>query len=360
MLMKESSQTKKILLIYRKMIPSILLCGHSQFEYLAKEKKIEYRSKQVYELKADDINWADIVVLGRLDSWYEHELAKIIKKTNKYMLYILDDDLLNIPPEVSSSAYYNQKEIKGYISDMIDMSNGLISPSPILIDKYGKTKNNILIEEPALDQVEYKKHDANLPIKIGFAGSIDRIANIEELLKDVLIKIKDKYKDKVAFEFFGAIPSFAKEIDAKCIPYTDSYEEYKKTLNGLAWDIGLAPMPSTPFYACKHYNKYIEYSASGVVGIYSNVEPYTRLLNLNKDVILCDNDSTKWFKAITSLIDDRNKIEDYRKSISNQEWLTLEYISKDFSDELERPKVNCEGTINIRRSSLKVKKLKAF
>ena len=35
-----------VLLIYRQMIPSVRLCGHCQMEYLAKEKRLEYRTVQ--------------------------------------------------------------------------------------------------------------------------------------------------------------------------------------------------------------------------------------------------------------------------------------------------------------------------
>ena len=108
-----------ILLIYREMIPSIRLCGHCQMEYLARQGAVEYRAIQEMKLKNSDLNWADIVLLGRLDSWYEYQLSKKLHESGRYLIYIIDDDLLNVPPEISSASYYNQPNVRKNIHTMI-------------------------------------------------------------------------------------------------------------------------------------------------------------------------------------------------------------------------------------------------
>lgn len=301
---EENQRLSHVLLIYRAMIPSVRLCGHCQMEYLAQEGKLEYRAIQEMRLKSSDLNWADVVLLGRLDSWYEYQLTKKLHEAGKYLIYIIDDDLLNIPSEISSAAYYRQKEIQGYIRGMIGMSDAIMSPSPLLLQKYATDgRRAIQIEEPAIDPVPYKPYDPSKPVKIGFAGSIDRTSDIENILKDALIQIKQEYGDKVQFEFFGAVPSFAQELNARCIPYCDSYDEYRVTLNGLEWDIGLAPMPDTPFHACKHYNKFIEYAAAGVVGVYSDVMPYMQLCGRGYELVFCANNPKAWADALSGLIE---------------------------------------------------------
>lgn len=314
-----------VLLIYRQMIPSVRLCGHCQMEYLAKEKKLEYRAVQEMRIKNSALNWADIVLLGRLDSWYEHQLAKKLHEAGKYLVYIIDDDLLNIPPEISSAAHYGRKETQAYIRSMIELSDAILSPSPLLLEKYARDgRKAILIEEPAIHSSQFRPHDPNQPVKIGFAGSIDRVSDIEGILKEALLKIKTTYGDRVQFEFFGAIPSFAKELDAKCIPYCNSYDEYRKKLDSLNWDIGLAPMPDTPFHACKHYNKFVEYAAAGVVGVFSDVEPYTRLSKVLCKSFFCTNEPASWVKAISNLINNRELLEKNRAN-------TIELLRNRFS-----------------------------
>ena len=313
----DTGQEKRhVLLIYRKMIPSIRLCGHCQMEELASQGKVAYRAVQEMRITNADLNWADIVMLGRLDSWYEYQLAKLLHRSGRYLIYIIDDDLLNIPPEISSARYYGQKEIQGYIRGMIEMSDAILSPSPLLLEKYAVNgRKAIQIEEPAIDPVPYRPHDPSKPVKIGFAGSIDRTQDLEIILKEALLQIKKEYGDRVAFEFFGAIPSFAGELNAKCYPYTDSYEDYRRTLNSLEWDIGLAPMPDTPFHACKHYNKFIEYAAAGIAGIYSNVMPYTRLKAFPGCAVLCENLTKEWTDSLHLLLRNRENLESMRNAV---------------------------------------------
>lgn len=319
-----------VLLIYRKMIPSIRLCGHCQMAYLAEQGEVEYRACQEMKLRNRDLNWADIVLLGRLDSWYERKLTEHLHKSGRYLIYIIDDDLLNIPPEISSAAYYNQPDVQRNIRSMIEMSDAILSPSPKLLEKYAVDgRRAIQIEEPAIDPVPYKPHDPNQPVKIGFAGSIDRTGDIESILKEALIRIKKEYGNRVQFEFFGAIPSFANEIEARCIPYCDSYDEYRKTLNSLEWDIGLAPMPDTPFHACKHYNKFVEYAAAGVVGVFSDEMPYTQLRRGAYESVLCANNSKAWMDALSELIESVDR-EDMRCSLC----------------------ALCEGSFSVRETSL--------
>ncbi len=322
--MGAEQRLRRVLLIYRAMIPSVRLCGHCQMEYLAQTGKIEYRSIQESKLKRSDLNWADIVLLGRLDSWYERKLAEKLHKSGRYLIYIIDDDLLNVPPEISSAAYYSQKSIQENIRSMIELSDAIMSPSPLLLRKYATDgRKAIQIEEPALDPVPYIPHDPSKSVKIGFAGSIDRTGDIESILKDALIRIKKEFGSRVQIEFFGAIPSFAAEVDARCIPYCDSYEDYRQTLNRLEWDIGLAPMPDTPFHACKHYNKFIEYGAAGIAGIYSSVNPYLRLQQKAEAVpaLFCDNASKEWYQTLKGIIRDRVLIEKKRSD-------TVDYVRK--------------------------------
>ena len=312
---QKEKRMSHVLLVYREMIPSIRLCGHCQMEYLEREGKIEYRAVQEMKLKNSDLNWADIVLLGRLDSWYEYQLTKKLHQTGRYLIYIIDDDLLSIPAVISSAAYYGQKEIQGYIRGMMEMSDAILSPSPLLLAKYAVAgRRAIQIEEPAIDPVTYHPHDLGRPVKIGFAGSIDRTDDIERILKDSLLRIKKRYGGQVAFEFFGAVPSFANELEGKCIPYRSSYDAYRAELNRRDWDIGLAPMPETPFHACKHYNKFIEYAAAGIMGVFSEKEPYARLQTMGAPGGFSQNDATAWYDTICYYIDHPLEREETRRN----------------------------------------------
>ena len=150
-------------------------------------------------------------------------------------------------------------------------------------------------------------------MKIGFAGSVDRTGDLERILRETLLRIHDEYGEKVSFAFFGAVPSFAQALNAQCVPYCDSYDAYRKALNALKMDIGLAPMPDTAFHAGKHYNKFVEYAAAGIVGIFSDVKPYDRLETQFGWSLLCSNTAEDWYNAAKKLLDNPDQLERFRQ-----------------------------------------------
>lgn len=311
--MTPSSKPKKVLLLYRAMIPSLRLCAHCQMEYLHARGKLLYRACKVSAVTGEDLSWADVVLLGRLDNWFEYHLAKQLHEAQKPLIYIIDDDLLNVPSDISLSSYYSLPRIQTYIRSMIAFSDAIISPSPLLLQRYATNgKVAIQIEEPAINPIPFTPHDSNRPVTIGFAASVTRTGDMESILQESLEAIKTKYRSRVQFVFFGAIPSFAQSLEASAIPYCNSYDDYRQMLNTAKWDIGLAPLPDTAFHACKHYNKFVEYSAAAILGVYSAVMPYTRLKDIGEYCILCDNTTDAWTQALSELIDDAPKRERLR------------------------------------------------
>lgn len=306
-----------VLLIYRELQPSIRLCGHSQMNELMRSGRVAYRHRGEQQLTQDDLRWADIVLLGRMDGVYECKLAERLREAGKYLIYIIDDDLLNVPEGIRSARHYWQPQVQRSIRRMLELSHAVLSPSPLLLEKYATGgRLGLLTREPAMNPVPYRPHDASAPVKIGFAGSADRAGDVENLLSTALTRLKREYGERVQFEFFGFQTPLAAELGAKVHPYSSSYDGYRQALNDMAWDIGLAPMPDTPFHACKHYNKFVEYAAAGAVGVFSDVEPYAQL---KRDIglgLFCRNETEEWVAALRDLMDDRERLESLRREVS--------------------------------------------
>lgn len=331
----EKDARPHVLLLYNALIPSVRLCGHCQLDWLAQKGRLAYRSRQLLRVTRQDLLWADTVVLGRLDDPFALRLAELLQGSGKQLLYILDDDLLNVPQVCTSFPHYAEPGVQRRIRRLLELCDGLITPSPRLAEKYLRPgQKRLMIEEPALEPVAYVPHGEDT-VTIGFAGSPDRTKDIEALLGTVLARVKKAYPERVHFEFFGAVPEFAAELDSTVIPYCDSYETYRRTLNSRGWDIGLAPMPDSPFHACKHYNKYCEYAAAGSLGVFSRVEPYTRIPAGLSGAVLCDNDPEAWYSALSRLIEDGTYREALRKQASHMACteLSLATVAEKFADD---------------------------
>lgn len=232
-----------VLLIYESMIPSVHLCGDGQLSELQHERRIDYRKKSTLCVTRKDIEWADTVVLCRLDTCFGLKLVQRFHNAQKCVIYMLDDDLLEVPDHLSVSVYYARRDVQKSIRAMIETSDALLSTSPRILKKYClKNTKAYLVDGFAEDFAEFEPHAEGKIIKIGFAGSLDRQKDVDLILGDALRSIKETYGDRVSFEFLGVKPDCSEEIQAEVLPYMESYDQYRKTIIQRKWDIGLAPM----------------------------------------------------------------------------------------------------------------------
>jgi glycosyltransferase involved in cell wall biosynthesis len=323
----------RILLLYDAFIPSVRLCAYEQLKYLYGLGKIEFQHSDIKKVTSQQCKDADVVILVRASTLLEHKLYKKFIKDKKFLIYVIDDDLLSIGSKLESTKYYSMPNIKSRISYMIDHCNILVSPSELLLYKYGKNKRTCKIEEPCYFANNEKN---NNKLKIGFAGSIDHKEEINILLHNAIKAIIYKYNNQVEFEFIGAKPDIVNELNIKHYDYLHNYSDYQKLMEELNWDIGLAPLADSEFNRGKYYNKYIEYGSVACVGIYSWVKPYTEVIVDNYNGYLCENTEEAWTEKLAYIIEHRNEINTIREQVSNHilNNFGVDIISKKFLKEI--------------------------
>lgn len=295
----------RVLLLYKVMIPSVVLCGYLQLKRLSERGDVEFKHSSTDALKEDDLNWANVVLLVRGDSPLEVWIAQQCRRTGRYVIYVLDDDLLHMPPQLSSSDFYHSETVQASIHKLLELANCFAAPSLRLLEKYGVgMEKTFQLVEPSAFVMKEKRHREEEVIYIGFAGSVDRGGDIDRLLAGALCQIKEKYGQGVRIELFGPQTETARKVGAKTYPYLDSYQAYQEMMAQLNWDIGLAPMPCSEFHRCKHYNKLVEYCGFGIAGVYSREEPYLGVVKDGVNGLLCKNTTQAWVDAISRLIED--------------------------------------------------------
>ena len=324
-----------VLIVSTTFIPSVLLCGHCQLEYLEKEGKCNYKFSISHFINKKNVEWADIIVFLRSDSDIDAYVSKIAKKAGKKLIYVMDDDLLNVPSYLSSAPYYLLPSTQNNIKTIMSNCDTFLSPSPVLLEKYGPNfKYSFNIPEPSLNRIN--KKEKNDKVKIGFAGSIDRAQDLNEILEDAITKIVEKYGDSIEIEIMGANPGFVEKLGLKHLPYQDGYDAYTAYMAKCNWDIGLAPMPFTEFHRCKYFNKYVEYASFGIAGIYTNCEPYVFGIRDRENGLLVNNTTKEWVDAISELIEN----EKLRKQISDMclkeanEVYALDILAEDYFEKI--------------------------
>ena len=324
-----------VLVVSTTFIPSVLLCGHCQLEYLEKQGKLNYKFSISHFINKRNVEWADIIVFLRSDSDIDAYVSKIARKAGKKLIYVMDDDLLNVPDYLSSSPYYLLPSTQNNIRTIMSNCDTFLTPSPVLLEKYGPSfKYKYNIAEPSLNRI--RKKEKNDKVKIGFAGSIDRAQDLNEILEEAITKIVEKYGDSIEIEVMGAHPDFVDKLGLKHLPYQDGYDAYTAYMAKCNWDIGLAPMPLSEFHRCKYFNKYVEYASFGIAGIYTNCEPYVFGIRDHENGLLVNNTTEEWVNAISELIEN----EELRKTISDNcikeanEIYALDILADDYLEKI--------------------------
>lgn len=347
-----------ILLLYEVLIPSVRLCAYEQLKYLEEQGKVVFKHCEVKNVTQAMCTECDIVIMVRSYTVLEEKLAKEFKKKGKLLLYVLDDDLLNIADNLSSSEYLKIEKVRNRILSIMKQCDILLTPSPIIERNYRDIfKKTVIIEEPCLSYCMKKvKNDSK--VKIGFAGSIDREGDIDAIVSDVIRELILKYPNQISVEFMGAKPKIVEELNLVHYDYEDNYKAYKERLEELNWDIGLAPMPDTEFHRSKHYNKFIEYGSASIIGVYSNIEPYTRVIIDRQNGLLCNNSSKDWVDAISWLIENPDERERIRLKINKElaDKFNISIVSEFFYNnipELIKYKVQHKKKLYLKKITIK-------
>lgn len=299
-------------------LPSVIVGVLVPLQSLQEKGLLRVKFVRTIEIIANDIAWCDILVCVRGCEPIDFCVVQAAKKAGRKVFYFLDDDLLDIPQDVSCSTYFNDRFIRKTILDLMELSDTLWAVNPNIIQKYGHFfEESVLADACACEIKEFQlRHD--FPVRFIYAGSIDHENIVREKLSDNIKKITEEYGNKVEFTFIGVNPHLSDVAQVNYIPYVENYYEYKRVMNESGFHISFAIVRSTPFYRYKYFNKFLEYASIGAIGIYANTQPYTFIIQNGLNGLLCDDGNEKWYNAMKFLIENPKKRNEMSKQAYTQ------------------------------------------
>ena len=310
----------KVLSFCEEKIPSAVLGVNNILEYISNKIEIKFKFKKTYEVNSKDIVDSDIIICVRGASDQDKDIINLAKKYKRLTIYYLDDDLLNIPKYASCAPFYENNHTRKNMVEIMKKSDILWTSNHNIEKKYGcYFDRKYVIDIPI--RIE-KKKDKNLRIeknnqtlvKICFAGSIDHVHMFDSMLAPVINNISQKYINKIEIYIIGIMPKKLKQnSNVKIIDFFDDIKDYYNFVKENKFHIGLAPLKETSFNSCKYYNKFLDYTSKGMVGVYSNVEPYKFIVKDKINGMLAENEINSWQETLEKLIlseEFRNKLYD--------------------------------------------------
>lgn len=261
-----------------------------------------------------DIFKPDVVIMTRYGEPFGSEIINFFKGKKIPIIYHIDDDLLDLPESLGDEIRSRQGalvEARSYLlsnSDLVYSSTSHLAK--ILKTRFPHTRitHGHMYAPYLRDLIKFKKKDDSLQADdyteiIGYMGSKGHQEDLELVVPALERLLKER--PNLRFEVFGTIkmPDRLKKftLQVKSHSVQTSYIGFLSELSSLGWDIGLAPLVDEPFNLCKAPTKYIEYTASRIPSILSNLPVYSDIVPKNGGVLV-DND---WYQAIKKVLDSK-------------------------------------------------------
>ncbi len=296
----------KILIECPEMIASVRVGVIEPLKPLEELGCCELRYKNTKDIIKADILWCDILISVRGCEYPTLRVVKAAREVGRFLIYFLDDDLLNIPRGNQSTDYYSDNKIKVNLTKILSLCDALWVVNPRVGDEYSKwCGRTVLSCVPAVPLCRQNERQYS-KVRILYAGSVDHTALVQEKLTPAVRRILSESPEAAEFVFIGADPGVRDMQGVSYHQFFDSYDAYKEAVMNGGFSIGLAPAYDSPFYASKYYNKFIEYSTYGICGIYEKTPPYTLIVNDGENGILSGPTAEEWYTDIKRAILERD------------------------------------------------------
>jgi len=266
------------------------------------------------EARIDLIPGVDAVVIQREFPRNLPVYEQIHQVANEHfipIIYDLDDLLFNLPGS------HPERQAMDYTSALMPMLSALMQANLVTVST-GKLRetlldfnDNIQVLPNYLDDnlwkvdFPHKTDPNNERVIIGYMGSVSHTPDLE-MITPVLVDLLAKYGDKLRFYIWETL--LPEELGNNPLVIhtpspTNNYREFAQYFQQQEVDIFIAPLDDNLFNRCKSGLKFLEYSALGVPGVYSNLDSYAELITNGQDGFLADSPG-EWKEHLVNLIED--------------------------------------------------------
>ncbi len=308
----------RVLAILPHAIPSATIGVIQPLQMLHARRQITARFAFEYWVSPREIAQADVLVFCRnMEPRYAGALHAA-RALGKPILYELDDNFFDFPPDAPLAEYHRDPARLAQLTEYIASATLVRVYSQTLRDRVAAINSDVTRVEGPVDwnlvTPVHRAPESAREVWIVYATS--RISDaLAGIFADALERILSEHRDQVRMFFWG-YPSarFARYPNVRFLNYIPDYARFFRRFTASGFDLGLAPLLNDVFHRSKSNNKFREYGAAGIAGIYSNVSVYSECVQPDITGVLVDNDTEAWHAGLTTLIQDGAR----RRAMQNQ------------------------------------------
>lgn len=287
------------------------------------------------ENKAKAAKASEIVVFHRPQREGKLELAKLLKKNGKKIVFDNDDTLKDSGGFKFNEFIDEERMKKGlqklneHTDEFIAIADLVTCSTEFLATEYRKINPNVIVLPNCIDPFYFDEPLRNETdvVRIGITGSVGITSDIDNLkpilehyrgdkrVKFVLFSLPPAQDDKLARELYVDEYKFWDGFDIEWQPFVPA-EEYYDVLNKLKLDLVIIPRADNYFNRCKSNLKFLENSMLEIPSICQSFptgdSPYQQN-PADKDYLLLAGETPEWIEQMEKLINNKDMRRDLGK-----------------------------------------------
>ena len=257
---------------------------------------------------------ADVLVLCPHDRSEVRRDPRLGPGIAQPLIYEVDDNLLEIPESIPGLDYLREPARRAQLELCLRQADEIRVYSPALQDYLSAYNECDARERTArLEPRARTIADARSRACAWRDATSRQQDRIGQMVVAPLRRALDRFANAELTIWGPRIESLSSHPRVRHLPFVADYDRFFARFAREGFDIGLAPLPDDLFHRCKSNNKFREYAASGVAGIYSNTSVYNTNVVDGVTGLLAGEREEAWFSALERLITDsalRGRIQD--------------------------------------------------
>ncbi len=249
-------------------------------------------------------------------------LAAQCRATGMRLIYDLDDDLLDLPPEHPDAA--RLAPLAGAVAAMLRLADLVTVSTATLAARVAPLRADAVVVANALDERIWgdplwsdslgPRPRLAPPVRLLCMGTATHEADFAliapalarlVLIAPALARLVGQFGARIAIEVIGVTARAALPEGVTRLAPPGSVASYPAFVHWLraqpGWDIGLAPLADSAFNACKSPIKLLDYAALGLATVASDTPAYRAALAAGGGLSVANTEAA-WCDALSRLI----------------------------------------------------------